>query len=127
MDLTERLTRFFAQRPGIKFAMLYGSFATGRASESSDVDVAVVSNLSTTERFDLSIELMDLTERSVDLVELAEVGQPLLGEVMRDGVIVKPNLEVYWAFMQRNLYDQEDFVPQMIENLKLSAERFANE
>lgn len=40
-DLITRLTSFFATRPDVLFALLFGSAAAGRAHTESDVDIAV--------------------------------------------------------------------------------------
>jgi predicted nucleotidyltransferase len=41
-DIREKLSHFFATRPEVVVAYLYGSHAEGRAHRESDIDIAVL-------------------------------------------------------------------------------------
>lgn len=72
-------------------AIVFGSVARGSASAESDLDLAVVAEheLSAGQRSHLIEQLAEVTGRPVDLVDLRRVGEPLLGEILRDGMRVR--------------------------------------
>ena len=84
-------TAFFAARPDVRRAYLFGSQARGEAAPLSDVDLAVVLDPATTGqgagRDDLNAGLMQILRRNdVDLV-LADGAPPLLRHrVVRHGL-----------------------------------------
>ena len=76
------LRGYFASQPDILFAWLFGSVATGRDNDRSDVDIAVyVSNRDRLVDADwylgLKVDLMDITHKEVDLV-LLNTATPLI-------------------------------------------------
>ena len=127
MDI-DVLKAFFADHPKVRAALLYGSQARGSAHEGSDVDIAIVADdLDFMQRIEMAGQLEDLLGRSVDLVDLMAVGQPLFGEVMKDGVELLGDFDLMYELRLRNLYEQEDWVPIMKKNQKLALERFLDE
>jgi predicted nucleotidyltransferase len=85
----------------VRFALLFGSTATGADMPDSDVDVLVALRDAGFERVvDLSAKLTGLLGRRVDVVELgnAEAEASLLAEMVRDG---------------RVLVDREDLWPRL--------------
>lgn len=71
---------------GLELAFLFGSHATGREHEGSDVDLAIrargVALLEVARRVSLAVGL------EVDVVDLDAVGYPLLREIVEQGVLV---------------------------------------
>lgn len=93
-SLEARLREYFARHPEVTATYLFGSQARGRATEKSDVDVAILLKPS----FDLQehfmyriermVELELLCRRSVDLVILNHASLVLRNQVLRYGQMV---------------------------------------
>lgn len=83
-DLTPMLTiervliEVLSREEGLQLALLFGSFADGRAGPESDVDVAVMFEhaLAAERKMHLIEQLAERTGRAVDLVNLHRVGEP---------------------------------------------------
>ena len=71
-------------------ALLFGSYARGDESETSDVDVIVFGgeNFKKTNVFSFAEDLRELTGKDVDAFEISEVnvGTPFYETIMREGV-----------------------------------------
>lgn len=85
-SMRERLTEALQGRDDVRLALLFGSFARGRHTAESDVDVAVLAPR--TDLFALAARLSLALEHEVDVVSLDSLGLPLLAAILRDGVIV---------------------------------------
>lgn len=117
-DLTPMLTiervliEVLSREEGLQLALLFGSFADGRAGPESDVDVAVMFEhaLAAERKMHLIEQLAERTGRAVDLVNLHRVGEPLLGQILKGRRLIGSDSE-YTALTLRHLYDQEDFMP----------------
>jgi predicted nucleotidyltransferase len=84
--LIDALRGALAERKEIGLALLFGSFARGRARPDSDVDVAVLGrNL---DLLALAADLADAVKRQVDVVDLGQAGYPLTQALLRDGIVV---------------------------------------
>jgi predicted nucleotidyltransferase len=108
-----RLAVLLAGSPFIRIALLFGSLAKGRATPESDLDLAVGAGrrLSVEERMALIAALASAFGRPVDLVDLATVGEPLLGQILQGGVRVLGSSSDYAELVKRHLFDLADFVP----------------
>ena len=97
----------------IRLALLFGSLATGRATPDSDIDLAIDTGqpLSATRRMHLIADLARLTGRPVDLIDLQQAGEPLLGQILRHGRRLLGTDEAYAAWLSRHLLDEADFMP----------------
>lgn len=78
------LRKVLEKFPEITLAMLFGSVAKGKATASSDLDVAVAARhpLSAEQKMALITALADHTGRPIDLIDLNSIGQPLLGQIV---------------------------------------------
>lgn len=116
----ESITAALANFPDIEQAWVFGSVANRRATRDSDVDVAVqkAAPLSSDEKMELIAALADATGRPVDLVDLREVGEPLLGQILTHGQPIRGNSTDKALLMQRHVYAMEDFVPYVERALK---------
>ena len=87
----------------VRFALLFGSTATGTDTADSDVDVLVALRDARFERaVDLSTKLTRLVGRRVDVVELkdAEADASLLAEIVGDGRVLVDR-EQLWPRLHR--------------------------
>ena len=111
--LTECLRKVLEQQPGIRQALLFGSLASGRAHAGSDLDLAVEAErpLTAREKANLIAALAAATGRPVDLVDLKTAGEPLLGQILKNGVRILGSTDDQAALLYRHLLDNADFQP----------------
>jgi predicted nucleotidyltransferase len=84
-------------RSDVHLALLFGSEARGTADEDSDVDVVVLAP--GVDLLALAATLRTALDREVDLVSLEDVTIPLLGELVRDAIVVhegQPSAHARW-------------------------------
>lgn len=118
----ERIRRYLNRQSDLRLAIVYGSLASGRAQPDSDIDIAVAGEgpLDARRKMALIEGLAELTGRSVDLIDLQVVGEPLLGEIITGGVRLAGDDRRYAELLRRHLFDQADFLPY---RQRLQAER----
>jgi uncharacterized protein len=95
--LIAALQSALAGRKDVELAMLFGSFARGRARPDSDVDVAVLGR--GLDVLSLAVELGDAVKRDVEVVDLAGAGYPLTQALLRDAIVVhqgRPGSAAAW-------------------------------
>lgn len=110
---TERLRKVLVCHPHIELAILFGSLAADKARPDSDLDIAVASTIPLDARKKIAL-ISDLAEalgRSVDLVDLAHVGEPLLGQILRHGRRILGGDERYARLLSKHVFDMADFMP----------------
>jgi len=119
--LREVLSRF----PAIGLAVLFGSVAAGQARADSDLDLAVSAGraLTTSEMLQITLALAQETGRPIDLIDLASVSAPLLGQIVRHGKRVQGSVAAFGQLINRHLIEQADFMP--IRNRVLAERRTA--
>ena len=117
-----QLKEVFAHFPKIILAVLFGSVASGRQREDSDLDIAVAAKqaLTTHEKIALIAALADRTGRPIDLIDLNVVSEPLLGQIVRHGRRVLGSDTSYGELISRHVFEQTDFMPY---RARLLAER----
>ena len=85
----ERCIQQLVKRYGAEYALLFGSYARGDATEDSDVDVVVVGgpNFRKMNIFAFAEDLRMMTGKAVDAFEICELnkGTPLYNAVMNEG------------------------------------------
>jgi len=86
-DVLAPLREVLSHFPAIGLAVLFGSVASGRAQPDSDLDLAVSADraLTASEMLQLTQALAQETGRPVDLIDLASVSAPLLGQIVQHG------------------------------------------
>ena len=109
IPIIEVLDRF----PEIEMAILFGSLATGSPRFDSDIDLAVSAShpLTQAQRMALIAELAEATGRPVDLVDLARVGEPLLGQILAKGRRIQGDQGRFARVLSRHWFEQADFLP----------------
>ena len=111
---------------GAKLLLIFGSVAEGTATTDSDIDIAVLMDheLSAEEKLELIESVGIRTGRSVDLVDLRSVGQPLLNQIVKANTRVLGTDEEYARLLMRNVCDHEDFVPMQRRLLRERRQRW---
>jgi len=97
----------------IRLAVVFGSVASDSAGQDSDLDIAVDAGkpLDSERRMALIDKLAREAGRPVDLIDLQQVGEPLLGEIISGGTRVLGSNEAWARLVSRHLIDQADFLP----------------
>lgn len=72
----------------IKYCYLFGSYAKGKATETSDVDLLVSTSITGLAFFDLIETLRESLKKKVDLLNFDQLknNPELLNEILQDGV-----------------------------------------
>ncbi len=74
----------------VDYAILFGSYAKGEASEKSDVDILISTRVKGLKFYEIVEELREALKKKVDLLGLEQLNnnQKLLNEILKDGVKV---------------------------------------
>ncbi|MBI5937655.1 MAG: nucleotidyltransferase domain-containing protein [Betaproteobacteria bacterium] len=109
----DQILAVLSRHPEVRVAILFGSLADGRAGRDSDLDLAVEAEcpLNADEKTALIAELAEMTGRPVDLVDLRGVGEPLLGEILKNGRRLVGSDERFAKLVSRHLVEEADFLP----------------
>lgn len=112
-NIRAELTTALAEWPDLQAAFLFGSMASQTARIDSDLDLAVlmIGPLTADKKISLIQHLTDLFGRPIDLIDLRQAGQPLLGEIAAKGIMVKGNASDRGDLFLRSIMMQEDFAP----------------
>ncbi len=102
-----------ARCSNVSLAIIFGSVAAGRPRADSDLDIAVSADkpISMPERIAIIQTLAEVTGRPIDLIDLAAVTEPLLGQILKHGRRVLGSDASYGKLISRHLIDQADFMP----------------
>ena len=102
-----------ARCSNVSLAIIFGSVAAGRPRADSDLDLAVGADkpISMPERIAIIQTLAEVTGRPIDLIDLAAVTEPLLGQILKHGRRVLGSDTSYGKLISRHLIDQADFMP----------------
>jgi predicted nucleotidyltransferase len=112
--------RCTADIEGLRLAILFGSCSRETERADSDIDLAVLAKrpLSLAERESLIGQIALLTGRPVDLVDLFNVGEPLLNQILTTGTRIVGGDADFAQLMMRNVIANADFVPLQRRLLK---------
>lgn len=110
-DTIKQIQTALTDWPEISIAVLFGSLAEGAGHSDSDVDLAVQlpAIITATQKMKLIADLATQTGRPVDLVDLRNVGHPLLGEIVEKGIMVRGGTEAKGDLLFKSIMLQEDF------------------
>jgi predicted nucleotidyltransferase len=118
MDLEKTIADYFSRQPEVIAVYLFGSYATGRARQESDLDLAVLtaSRGAARELHDLELkyfrELSSLVPKNLDIVILDRAGEILTYEILSKGrLIYERDREKRVEFEARRIVDYLDFLP----------------
>ena len=96
-SITEICTAIF-KNYDVEFCYLFGSYAKGIPTETSDVDLLVSTNISGKQFYELIETLREELHKKVDLLDLNQLtnNQQLIHEILKDGI---------------RIYQQKSFLP----------------
>lgn len=106
-----QIQSFLESRLSLKLLILFGSFASGDANESSDVDLAFLTTapIDSVSRWEMAQELAILLNKDVDLVDLATTNDVFRFQIVSTGrVLFQQNDmdryldQVYLTYLQLN-------------------------
>ena len=122
LPIDAQLKKVLVQFPQIVLAVIFGSVAAGRQRADSDLDIAIAAKriLTVEEKIALVGALAECTGRTIDLIDLSVVSEPLLGQIVRHGRKVLGSDTSYGELISRHLFEQADFMPY---RTRLLAER----
>ena len=92
--LTKYLNLIKEKFPEIESAYLFGSYAKGKSTEDSDIDLALIfTNLDDSKRFDIQVQLMLLAAKIDSRIEPHPIshedfnsGNPFVAEIKKTGI-----------------------------------------
>lgn len=110
--MDEQLVGILRRQPGIRLAILFGSRATGDAGPDSDIDLGLLMDTPLSSDFTLKLagEIGQHSGCPVDIVDLYEGPQPILGQVLRGRKLLGDNRS-HAELLKRHLFDSADFLP----------------
>ena len=111
------------RQPDIELACVFGSFAQGRQTPASDIDVAVAAQapIDPDRRLALNDEVASAAGRPVDLVDLHRAGPLLLTQALTRGKrVVKRDSRVLARLLVKMWYLNADLMPlvRMIQDTR---------
>lgn len=111
--LDSQLREVFAHFPEVMLVVLFGSMASGRQRADSDLDIAIATDSPITIEQKIAIIslLAESIGRPIDLVDLRDVSEPLLGQIVKHGQRVLGSDTLYGNLISRHLFEQADFMP----------------
>ena len=129
--LEKHIKTVLAQHPEVELAILYGSFAQGKETAQSDIDLAIASKriILTEERVEIAIQISKKLKREVDIVDLNQSNGVLLKEILTKGKVLLGDQDsaLYFQLLKKHLYFQADFMPTLNMILKRRRENFIHE
>lgn len=110
--LDQQLTQLLSVYPEFKLVILFGSQANGNATGESDIDIAILSHtpLSSSIRLKLVEKIGARFGRPVDIVDLFDAAEPILGQVVKGRRLLGGDA-VFAALLTKHLFNTADFVP----------------
>lgn len=125
--MEEKIQAVLQRHRLVRFAILFGSFAKGRARASSDVDIAIAGlrPLGLLERLKLSASLSKALGREIDVIDLLAVHGVIYQQAMTQGKILIDRDKLLHARLLKKLwYEEADMMPNIRYVLKKRRERF---
>ncbi len=115
-----QLKEVFSNFPMIVLVVLFGSVALGCERPDSDLDIAVAAKhvLTADEKIALINALAERTGRTIDLIDLKSVTEPLLGQIVCHGRRILGSDTLFGDLISRHLFEQADFMPYLNRILK---------
>ncbi|MGL1890085.1 MAG: nucleotidyltransferase domain-containing protein [Spirochaetaceae bacterium] len=114
----------------IELTILYGSAASNRLTDRSDIDIAIGSNkrISNDKSLELSLKLTHLLNREVSVIDISKMEGVILKEVLQKGLTVKNSDPILKAlYITKMITFTEDILPYHILSYKNRIKDFLND
>jgi len=128
-EIIRKSREVLSPEPGVKLALIYGSYATGKIRLGSDVDIAVLFErpLDVGQKIALAEQLENKLSLPVDLADLYAMSGTILRQILCKGqVLVKNDQAAMAALVRRMIYNQADVMPIVIRTLEERQKRFVH-
>lgn len=129
VDIKNILIKYFSTQKYIQIAILYGSFARGTETTTSDIDIAIGGS----EKFppkilaNLNLELSKLLNREIDIVDLNNINGTILTQILTKSTMLKKENKILYAeLIRKMIYFEEDMAPNLRYILDYRREKFLN-
>ena len=88
IEIIKSKTANIFKKHEVEYCILFGSYANGTATEKSDVDLLVASNVTGMDFYGMAEELREALQKKVDLLNLEQLynNQNLLNNILKDGI-----------------------------------------
>jgi predicted nucleotidyltransferase len=118
--LVAQLQQVLSRVEDLELAIVFGSAAAGRLRFDSNLDIALKLGhpMSVSEKITLIEALAENTGRPIDLVDLYDPPEPLLGQILQHGYRLLGSQTEYVNLLSRHLVEQADFMPLVNRMLK---------
>lgn len=127
--LIKKLTEYFQSEKSIRAAILYGSFASGKQTSHSDIDLGVYLETPLTVEMKEKI-ISDLAlqfHRPIDVLDLNNIHVPLSQEVLTKGIWIKLDEKpIKERLVKKMIYEVADFLPLKTKMQLTKIKRFIN-
>lgn len=111
-EFVQRLRHALACEGDFKVALLFGSQASGTATEDSDIDIALLGDEPLTVAKVIAVvdRLGPEFDKAIDIIDLYHAPEPVTGEALH-GLRLLGNDEDFAELLIRHLDNVEDFIP----------------
>ena len=127
-ELVETLAQVLRVGPPLRFALLFGSRATGSARATSDIDIALVpvdSDLPLRAELELAVAVEAATGRRTDIVRLDRAPLLLRWEVARTGIPISGEHAAIVRFRAMTASEHADVGPSLARAAETYRRRLA--
>lgn len=126
-DIKNKILSVINQYPMLELCFIFGSFAKGRITKDSDIDIAVASEKKIDYELIAEIEtkLDAILHCDIDLIDLQAVSGMILKKAISKGIpVMIKDKQLYADIIKRMLYNQADMMPYYTRILKQRREKF---
>lgn len=114
-EKVKQLQVWLEQHNEIDLAILFGSYAKGIQTSHSDLDLAIQlvsgSSIKAKQKLDYIEQIGNFLLVNIDLIDIKRVGQPLLSQIMKYGILLKGDQTQYAEIAIKNINTVQDFLP----------------
>lgn len=107
--LLEKLKQYFLKEPNVSLAFLHGSKAKGKATDESDIDIAVYLK-DATEEDRVWREITNICQAEVDIVLMNDAPPTLISSAFKTGIpLAIKDRNLFWKLYLEKTMEAEDF------------------
>lgn len=112
MKIIEELKHFLENDPNVVFAVIFGSYATGKHKRDSDIDIGIyfAEPPEGLDLLDLIHRLSELTGRDADVVVLNKASAFLRHQTMKSRIaLIIKDRTIYRRFREKTISDYDEY------------------